>query len=892
MYKRKTYDSQVDNGISVLRYDASMVSGGTTNFTDFLAAQASNSENPELSAYPSRQTDKDVSFNMFVDWAVAHPLVVETYIRKWQVANAGWVSTYFPIISTQSMNVIQHMWEADQTIPEIQSRNTPGRIISIRFRSTAVSFRYMGQSFEIDYSHMQTDQGMFYFNLYMDQVQANIMATIIFSILKKFETVPPKIRDPEQMYAFADVPTTPDRVFDLDATLFAPLCKHGNAINSIAAKVNSMFGRIGEFADAVICDPTSLSLIFRDPTKKFFEQYGNKSLAARKSSSVNTLVNLTLLPIPIIEVEEYNNTDKTLFRNRHRSWSFMQFNATTVGLQEGKYFSRLRNVSRCSWKSNGWDEYSLHKVIASCPNFYQNDAKLKGKIHRTRGWKMTMKQTRDRIYDYTRTEPSDANNQQLDPFITYQKDYGTTGPMKWRPVVCFGELAEETTSMRNFKHTHDTMKWVALRDMTKEDRIKLRNTLSDTGKTFDEKAKDMLVNKFYHALKNCVTLKGNALINPRLNSIKDFLQLAMLKTPDAQSDVDTILAKHVLKTGGSAESHAATRPAPEGVGRWYDEIQTMFIKDETIFAAHKVFYHPNTNANFMRAWNDLLTSDIISMIVGRVLLLQEIDVDCINRFYAMNVAIPFGAMYINFSEQMMHGLVFLSKGQLGNTYLSTAQRFLSFNQDEQHFKISQAHSHGSDIQYPGRFLPMANLRGGDILGGKGTKPMTQLPGVDFDDDPYEQLEQKFQIGGAAFDEYSNIPVLQTLNAACDPTPMRHGDVTGKYSAANFVGKLQYASEFTRVSDEFMYSGVAYTMLVFQFWRMSLYNKERSEEDTESAELTFDYKAVANIHDTNMHAVNTKIFRQHYQDYMTKGYGPWGDELPGLTQLQQSMVGAF
>lgn len=881
--KRSSYDTQEGTDVSVLRYDASIVNGGSQRFSDFMMAQAANNENPELAAYPSRQTGKAITFNSFIDWAVKHPLVVENYIIKWQVSNAGWVSEYFPFVSTQSMNVIQHFWDADQTIPEIMSRNTPGRIISIKFRSTAVGFRYMGQSFEVDYSHMQTDDGMMYFDLYMDQIHANIMATSIFSILKKFESVPPKIREPNQKYAFAYEPMTPEQVFELEPTLYAPLCKRANAINGIAAKANAMFDRIGEVADAVICDQSSLSLIFRDPSKKYYEDFGPKSLAARKSSKVDTLVNLRILPVPNIQVEEFNNTDKTLFRSRDRTWSFIEFKENTIGLKEGEYFSRHRNVSRCTWKTNGWFDFSLANVIASCPNFYQNDTRLKGKIHRTRGWKMTQRQTSDRLFQYTRTEDSDSNRQQLDLFITYQNDFGKTGAMKWRPVVCFGELAEETTSAINFRHTHETMKWAALNDMSKDDRLALKKILNDKGSTFAQKADDGLVKKFYHSLKRCVTEKGNALLNPRINSIAEFLELA------CGGNLASITSKHVLEASGTAEAHASIKPKDDVVGEWYDDIQRLFTKNETIFAAHEKYYPLDTNANFMRSWNRLKKTDIVSAVVGRVLILQEIDVDCIRKFHNMNIAIPFGAMYINFAEQMMHGLVFLSKGTLGNTYMSKPQRFLAFNQDEQQFKISQALSHGSDIQYPSRFLPLPNIRGGTILGGKGTRAMTNHPDINIDTpDSYDTLEYKFDLGAAAFGDYSNIPVLQSLNSACSPTNLRYGDVTGKYSAHNFLGKLRYTPEFTVTNEEFMYSGVAYTMHTFQFWRMALYNKERNEHDADPEELTFAYQAVANIHNTNMQAASSKIFRKHYTDYKTKGYGPWGDEEPGLTQKQQSL----
>jgi hypothetical protein len=267
---------------------------------------------------------------------------------------------------------------------------------------------------------------------------------------------------------------------------------------------------------------------------------------------------------------------------------------------------------------------------------------------------------------------------------------------------------------------------------------------------------------------------------------------------------------------------------------------------------------------------------------ARVVLMQTVSLQGLQRWYDNDIAIPFGGMNARLSErQRFFSQIATADGELGKTYFSGFDNTIGFDQHSQHFSIQAFMSHKVMLSDVSKFYIAEYTRGGPKIGGKGCYYVNEgiylLDGSDESENIRDHITDGQRLG-----DYSNLPILQSYNVAIEGQGFRHADIRGNWHNEDFVGRLHNSAEFMKQRPRPMYSG--------QFFINHLFGDQLKNS---VPAIPLDKLSFANttaLRRNNRHIHQTTVWHYHpvKGEQEKRSHHPWGDQYPGLALKEQSL----
>ncbi len=285
---------------------------------------------------------------------------------------------------------------------------------------------------------------------------------------------------------------------------------------------------------------------------------------------------------------------------------------------------------------------------------------------------------------------------------------------------------------------------------------------------------------------------------------------------------------------------------------------------------------------------------VFEMVAKRLVLLQSITVQAMQRWGDCNIAIPFGGMIMRpFETQLMMSQIALGAKRLGENMFSGFDSTIGFDQLSQHFSIQSFFHHCPVVEDPEKYVVMPFTRGGPRLGGKGNKMINQRDGARLFYDNVEGVNQavdnvladiRLPTGNPGrldrMGDYTNFPVLQSYNTAVEGVKRRQIDIRGAFRPRDFLGRLDDSDDFLP-QDDLHFDG--------QFVLDKVVNFQKLNVDFDPASLSHMQYAAIRADNHVCSQVDQIYYDATGKEARMASAHLWEHQGPGLAQREQSMA---
>jgi len=332
----------------------------------------------------------------------------------------------------------------------------------------------------------------------------------------------------------------------------------------------------------------------------------------------------------------------------------------------------------------------------------------------------------------------------------------------------------------------------------------------------------------------------------------------------------------------------------------YDELQRRMFKSPDSFGDAQGAF-PNLNrvmvqsivapfcghpqyddlTHFELRWVKSHDLGVMHGIAQRAYLLAPCRSSTFHGFDRCNVEIMFGGDVMRpFEGQIMHHQIALAGGAVGTTYMSGMDNTIGFRQLSQDFVIQAFIDHKAMIERIDAYYIAEATRGGIAIGGKGNRWNNEGVQVYPNDNARSATVHERFGDSSLMGDSSVIASLAGYNHARRPFKSNHWDARGNWKIGDFVNDLHESHEFLEVRPFPMYDG----QFVINYVYGSSIRYEPPRKDV--SKMSFQDKTV--LRRMNYH-VHQTTQRCNGGAKTIKSHHLWGDQLPGLSTLEQGLT---
>jgi hypothetical protein len=534
----------------------------------------------------------------------------------------------------------------------------------------------------------------------------------------------------------------------------------------------------------------------------------------------------------------------------------------------------------------------------------------------------------------------------IDNFLAYHP-----GREQWYPAQFIGEIPLELNPTELMLQSYRTMGRELLKGLTSGDRTALELALVENGRpTGAVIAK--IVNNALRCTFEHVALSGDAAFSYDNNTaMQNRFAIFILDTASPMiggEAIDVIRTNNKKYVNEFYTKHGFKLPETKATTeRFINPIDADKLYDERVYnalvkggmnplVAHMRVYPLGGAAGdasfdkliktlraedlkltpFAHRWAETFElATIEEQIGGRMYLLQANDVLTYQVNAKNNIANHNGGFVARPAEgQHMHSVVGTAAGPLGKVYANPMGTLTDYEAEIKEYGIEQGLFTGTVIEKTDALHIARNVRGGQVLGGKGKYFAVELLKrqvsgsgynmMDYEDEdkPDNELFKRpiekntdqrlvdfgrYYYGrGDRFGNYSNFFFTQSANASKSENYVEDIDICGWWDPAAFTSTLRVSHAFDTEQHAPMWEGVALANYVYRF--KDLMRTHQPFQQVDLDKYSFAEISAAEQHNTWLHTPTTKVYRRNEQFRKLRPTHPWGVEGAGLYLTEQSL----
>jgi len=868
-------------------------------------------ENPTSGPHLYNQ-DKTIFQEEFFDALTDTQMSEIVQIFGEQYGNAAqWLLDKFESEITDAQFFEMQITKTDRDPWPIATLKTQPEVISFEMSSISGTSTFTQQAIIIDRYFMMVSEKQTVANALLASLYGNLSAFVTHLAVMTFHRVNSYFSTPERLFAFSNKPLTVLDVAANEQRTFGRLNKSEFGLSDLKAYAGQVFNQVGyTLTEFFVSRSDAYFMSMFNDVLVSFSKTGEGALANRETITLpGEIGGVKISALPYIETTVHNNTDEQLLNSPVAVGTLAQFRDKTRDNPSSQFRSYMRDIEYCGWDINDFARYEFIHFLEACPSFASTTTdkitegyvdtdlleRLAGDIHRELGG------GKRGVYSRTGTRLA-GNEHEADPllrFIPYAKlqEYNLDQTKDHRygalfPCVLVGQLPE-LASVRSqyFNQIYEQMHAKLFGGMNQSERDEVTSALNKGAPSVDVKLKAARSTGIFKLKRNIRKLTHRHPV--MLNAIFTYEKGVESKTSGKTMDEFATHLNRFLDlykglnfdtenaaSGGSLAKYEKIIDASKELPEETKKIMKMLLKYPAYVAEYGTSSKLSAFGERLEKSKNMPTDMRLAILL---VLLQPICLQVYNKWHENDINLPHGGKNFRFRErQMMHSIIATAAqgGKLGVYKHSGWEPFTTYQGEIKDFKIQV--EGGACFMMPDNkkmfWIPF--VRGGPIIsgcGGKGSRYFNQRQRVEKPSMDGTLIQQQMDYG------QSNFAVLGSLNEAIECKEDAVLSVRGFWTRGEFPTRLHESIDFSRDRPRPMFSGQMLFNLINEF------TYDPSDDAFVIEKLNQLEVVSRRMLNYACHQGSIKMWIPSDPEFITRSEHPWGPQMPGLRDLEQSLT---